>query len=166
MGLAYLYVPFSECRKLVVEYMIRGLENKALQCHLPTADTCTVAKAVRAIEDYLAIRESACPTCKAVVDDGELSQLTKSAEALITQTETISLQSEMLSMQSGVLTAQSEALGWAMAKLEALERAYMQPPPSANLYSKAIQTVPTVVPRALARPPMSFFMCGGPHMKR
>lgn len=32
------------------------LDNRALQCHLLTVDTSTVAGIVRAIEEYLAVR--------------------------------------------------------------------------------------------------------------
>lgn len=108
VGLAHTYVQVSKCGEFVVEYLVGSLENKALQCHLLSVDTSTAAKTVRAVEDYLAIRDSDRHTCKTVGESGELAQLVKLMEVLNAWTETISAQSEMLSAQSGVLTVQSE----------------------------------------------------------
>lgn len=50
------------------------------------------------IEDYLTIRESGRPTCKAVGEDGQTVQFAKLTEAINAQAETIDAQSEMLSV--------------------------------------------------------------------
>lgn len=38
---------------MIGKYLIDSMENRTLQCYLFTADTSTVVKAVRAIDDYL-----------------------------------------------------------------------------------------------------------------
>lgn len=65
-GLAQTYVLTSERSDLV-----DSLDNKTLQCHLLTADTSTVARTVRAIYDYLAVRGSDRSTCKAIGEGDE-----------------------------------------------------------------------------------------------
>lgn len=98
---------------LVIAYLPRSKESKALQRHLLTVDTTTVTKAVLAILAYLAINSSAQPICKAVGKGMESSQLTELAAALTAQLE--------------MLTAQSKVMARMMVRLEALEQTFKIP---------------------------------------
>lgn len=54
MGLAHLYLPPEEKDTLVVDYVNRSINNKALQRHLLNVNTLTLASTVFAIEKYSA----------------------------------------------------------------------------------------------------------------
>lgn len=58
VGLAHPYVPVSERGQLVIDCLIDNVDDRDIQFHLLTADTSTVAKTVRAIEEYIAVRGS------------------------------------------------------------------------------------------------------------
>lgn len=63
--LAHPHSPAGNSARLVVNYLI-SKDNRAIQQHLLTVDTSTVAGMIHAIKEYLAIGNSDQPTCKAI----------------------------------------------------------------------------------------------------
>lgn len=75
-----------------VKYLIDNTGNMTLQFRLLTADSPTVAKAVRLIDNYLSVRRSDRQTAGMTMEDkGEWGQFTKVAEALTTHTGTLTI---------------------------------------------------------------------------
>lgn len=84
MSRAHSYVPMLDREQVTIDYLIRGMDSKAIQCHLVTIDSSTVSGTERAIEEYLAIKNCICPSCKVIGENIAGNQLTQIKATLVT----------------------------------------------------------------------------------
>lgn len=148
---AHLCLPIAEQDLHTIGYLVRILGSKALQKHLVTANTSTIASTVLAIEGYLAIDNAGRPACKATGEAVGNDHLGKVVSVLSTQT--------------AVLASQPETMADVMTKLETLEPASKGTEP-VRMYSEMVKQ-PYNVPglTRVIQQPISCFLCGVPHMK-
>lgn len=151
VGLAHPTMSEREREQMAIDHLIRSLDNKALQRHLLTADTSTLAQAQVAIEEYLSVGGTDRAVVRTVEETEPTTQLVDLTKAMVTQ---------------------SEILSKVMSRLESLEQAATRNE-AASIPREVVAMPPRAIQSGQARGqfqtvfrPQGCFQCGGPHFKR